>query len=276
MSDSTKSRKRLALSPAHSLAKPIRSAIIDCFWLGYVSRRPWISGITAARESSSQIVSNSVFYFILNESRYPVTQVTRILVRTTAAVAAACAITQASAETFHFGDLLSGTFTPSGSFASLTVNQLTGSVFNFTLTTGNLDALFNSGTFIGSMASNLLPVLALPTISSVSGGVGVVDSQNGGGPTGVWDFRYSFGQGQDRLEANESVSWTASFAAPVSLTGNFFALHVQGLSAANGGSAWYTPLSPIPEPEVYAMMTVGLGLVAFAVRRRKNRSTGAA
>ena len=37
-------------------------------------------------------------------------------------------------------------------------------------------------------------------------------------------------------------------------------------------SAWLspTPVSPVPEPETYAMMLAGLGLLGFTARRRKN------
>ena len=37
----------------------------------------------------------------------------------------------------------------------------------------------------------------------------------------------------------------------------------------NGDSGWYVPTSPIPEPETYALMLAGLGLLGFAVRRRR-------
>ncbi len=52
----------------------------------------------------------------------------------------------------------------------------------------------------------------------------------------------------------------------------YFAAHVAGLSTQTtsgyfGGSA----LAPVPEPETYAMLLAGLGLVGFAARRKLSR-----
>jgi hypothetical protein len=44
--------------------------------------------------------------------------------------------------------------------------------------------------------------------------------------------------------------------------------HVQGFS--NGGSASFV-VTPVPEPETYAMLLAGLGLMGFVVRRRRAR-----
>lgn len=38
----------------------------------------------------------------------------------------------------------------------------------------------------------------------------------------------------------------------------------------NGGLA-FVPAAPVPEPETYAMLLAGLGLLGFTARRRKNR-----
>jgi hypothetical protein len=52
--------------------------------------------------------------------------------------------------------------------------------------------------------------------------------------------------------------------------GNYF-IHIAGVST---GAAGYTGTisleSPVPEPETYAMMLVGLGLLGFAARRRNS------
>ncbi len=194
---------------------------------------------------------------------------------TLAGIAGAVAIALSpvsNAATFDFGTLLSGTYQPAGSFATLNVDQLSGSVFNYTLIAKDLNALFNAGAFIGSMANDLTTNPALPTISNISGGgVTAVTDSAGGGPGGNWEFRFDFGGGAgDRLLANETVSWRATFAAPVTYTGSDFALHVQGLTEQNGGSAWYIP-TPVPEPQTYAMMLAGLGLLGFARIRRQRR-----
>jgi hypothetical protein len=96
-----------------------------------------------------------------------------------------------------------------------------------------------------------------------------VSTSSGGGPTGVWDFRFDLADGQDRLTANEQVSWRATFGEPVTFVGDQFALHVQGLTLNQGDSAWY--VAQIPEPSTYAMLLAGLGLLALMMRRRLPR-----
>jgi hypothetical protein len=176
--------------------------------------------------------------------------------------------TPAMAITEDYGTLLSGSFQPTETFATLSVEG-GGSIYNFTLTALDLNSIFANGAFIGAVAVNVNSALA-PTITDVFGGSPVTYSP-GGGPGGVWEFRFDLtGPRQARLTANESVSWTATFAQPVAFEGDEFALHVQGIGQQNGGSAWYVNSSPVPEPETYAMMLAGLGLMGFVTRRRKS------
>lgn len=171
--------------------------------------------------------------------------------------------TTASAITIQYGDLLAGSFQPDVPFASL---DLTGgtTVYNFTLTAYDLNAIFAPGAFIGALAVDLNHDDATVVISNVSGGSPVTFS-NGGGPTGVFDFRFDLtGPKKARLTANESVSWKATFSRPVSF--RELAMHVQGMSRPQGGSAWYVNSSPIPEPETYWMLLLGIGMISFVAR----------
>lgn len=178
--------------------------------------------------------------------------------------------TGASAATEQYGTLLSGSYQPSEPFASLDVTG-SGSVYNFTLTAYDLNALFTSGAFIGAVAADIDPNSSV-TISNVTGDA-PVSFANGGGPTGAFEFRFDLtGPQQARLTANETVSWTATFANPVTFEGEQFALHVQGLTEAQGGSAWYTNTSPVPEPETYGMLLAGLGMIGFVARRKNKQS----
>ncbi|HSI42856.1 MAG TPA: FxDxF family PEP-CTERM protein [Methylotenera sp.] len=173
----------------------------------------------------------------------------------------------AMATTEQYGTLLSGSYQPSVPFANLDVSG-SGTTYQFTLATNDLNTIFAPGSFIGAIAvdvsSNILP-------TTVSYGDSPVSVSTGSGPTGAFEFRFDLtGPKQARLTSGESVSWTATFAQPVTFEGTQFALHVQGLSKEQGGSGWYTnSVSPVPEPETYGLMLSGLGLIGFITRRRK-------
>jgi len=170
-----------------------------------------------------------------------------------------------------YGELLSGTYEPGADFASLSVSN-TGNVYTFTLSAYDLNALFTNKAFIGSIAVKATPDVSAGniTISNISGGVTSLTAGNGGGPGGGWDFRFVLGQGQDRLLANESITWTATFASASQVTLDDYALHVQGLTKAQGDSAWYLNsivTTPVPEPASWGMVLAGLAFV-FGMRKR--------
>ncbi len=172
----------------------------------------------------------------------------------------------ANAATDTYGTLLAGSYQPADPFASLTYTNV-GNIYSFTLSAFDLNSIFTTGAFIGSLA---VDASNQPIVSNVSGGAPVSVS-SGGGPTGIFDFRFDLtGPKQARLTALETVSWYATFSQPVSLTSSSFAMHVQGLTEGQGGSAWYTPTPQVPEPETYALMLVGLGLLGFTARRKNS------
>ena len=92
-----------------------------------------------------------------------------------------------------------------------------------------------------------------------------------------------FTQGQNSIYTITGTGLkTASFSdlsSPTNSKGtggsNFPAFYAAGkiLHASSGGSSW---VSAAPEPELYAMMLVGFGLVGFITRRRRNSKGTAA
>ena len=185
------------------------------------------------------------------------------------------------ARTYDFGSLFSGSFAPSSSassFAQLSVTPAGFNVFNFSVRSNDLNAIFTPGAFIGAIAVNTDQVVSAGNVSiSNFIGYGVDGVSVKSGPGGTWDFVLSPGPGgsgsRSTLGANESASWTATIsnATQVQFAGKQFVMHVEGLTGSQGGSAWYSPsphASAAPEPEIYAMMLSGLLLVGFARRRR--------
>ena len=196
-----------------------------------------------------------------------------------AALCLTCAATAGQAATTNYtvGSLLSGSYTPSASFATLSASTTDSLTYTFTLVADDLTALFGTKkAFVGSMVVDTTPDVGkkrvdvpLPSnATALGGGVAGVYVANGKGPTGDFNFRYDFGNGNDKLVAGETISWTSTFARAVSL--DHLALHVQGLTAAEGSSAWYTlaAVTPVPEPDNYAMLLAGLGLMSLVARRR--------
>ena len=187
-------------------------------------------------------------------------------------------VTPAAAQTYSFGDLLTGGSqapdTGGGpTWATMSILNTTGTTYSFTLTAlSNFAATFGgSGAFIREAEFNTdgtQGTIGTPILAAGSWGVSSITGSNASGSGSIsWDFGDVFGGGQDRLTSGESVSWTQTFGSALNLQDPFVLLHVQNLQGGDSGK--YVPATPIPEPETYAMMLAGLGLLGFVARRRR-------
>lgn len=188
----------------------------------------------------------------------------------------------AQATVYDFGNLLTASYSAPNSFSSAPFAQLSAAesgigIWTFTLSiSNNLFASFGNGAFLGSMSFDFTPDATPKNVTtkflgSNSDGVTSVAGTNGTGASGLTDidFGTKFGQGSgNRLSQNDWVSWSVAGLTPGSSLTNMY-LHVQGIDGGN--SAKYTPIvSPVPEPQTFAMLLSGLFLVGFSARQRKN------
>jgi hypothetical protein len=161
--------------------------------------------------------------------------------------------------------------TPSSSFATLTIDDASNL---FTLSLGNLVSFgFGPNANATDLAVSYLGTPgSIPTISGVTGGITSINTTNSNQPVGAFDFGFGFDSGGNVLSSGETVSWTSNgfdFSQVTSGQYGSFALRIQGAGQGAQGNAWYG-VTPVPEPETYAMMLAGLGLIGFMSRRRKN------
>jgi hypothetical protein len=191
---------------------------------------------------------------------------------------------------FRFGTLVLGSVNASAPFAWLSVSTEDHLSFAYHLTLGDLDTLFNPGAYVSGLLVNSVydvdPISA--TIAPGSWGVDRVFLANQLSTVGgvAWDFGEFLCSGcvsnpspANRLTANEQVMWTTIFGSPQPPP--FFdvpplLLKVNGLGSAGVLMSGFTPLSPVPEPQTYAMLLAGLGLLGWQAQRRRNKESAPA
>jgi hypothetical protein len=181
-------------------------------------------------------------------------------------------------------------YQPEQTFASLSVVTSDWLRFDFTLRAFDasgtaLASVFGAGSYIAKAAFNSVSGADPVSLSNVqtNGYVGNVYMVPGAPTLGGigFDFADCFGSSgpcnnagpsSGRLESGEWVSWSLTFSSRQDpfLGTPPVALNVQSLTKDGVTSAWYTPTSPVPEPETYAMLLAGLGLMGFVARRRRN------
>jgi hypothetical protein len=128
--------------------------------------------------------------------------------------------------------------------------------------------LFNTGGIDPAPHSvNLMP--GSWGVSTVAYGTG--DSTLGGVVFAFTDVLGSLANSANQLTSGERVVWTTSFLAPTIFLEPPFAVKVH---TGDNGSVygWYVPTAAIPEPQMYAMLVAGLGLMGFVIRHRQRAS----
>jgi len=192
---------------------------------------------------------------------------------------------QAQAATYHFGQLTNGS-DPAPSpvhFADLTIEDSNADGnWEFTLTALGLNSIFGLDSFIGGLyVVEGTGIGSQPSgVSGVTGDASVnLDTTNVGGGGLHYDYSFNFGTPgptlqQTRLTDSETVSWIADgMGVFAPFADGQLALKMQGINLdqyPDTNSAWY--ISPVPEPETYAMLLIGLGMVAFSLRNKQSMS----
>lgn len=93
--------------------------------------------------------------------------------------------------------------------------------------------------------------------------------------TSLWNDTGSLADGTVTGDPG-SGGWTSIFSfSPLTASGSPYYIHIDGITKEGSSHATYSgtlTLSPIPEPETYAMILAGLGLMGFIARRRKQNA----
>ena len=164
----------------------------------------------------------------------------------------------ANAATTDLGTVTLGTpttFSGVVSGSGTSINDL----FTFTLDSGNTASGYSVVniplSFSGGEWNTALATLTL--MSNADGIVGNSDDQMLG--TAIWS---QTGNSNNSLQ----LSYDSAITGPAYI-------QITGVTDGGNGGIYSGAIAAIPEPETYAMLLAGLGLMGAVVRRRSNRKT---
>lgn len=153
----------------------------------------------------------------------------------------------------------------------------TGHVYLNNLTTNQLSLFADSNTI--DLATGLAVGAGFQNPDNIAidanGNVYIVEDRNGSTDDDIW-FANDSNHDGDLLDTGEGLArWASNGINGSEFTGLYFSktdpnLAFVNIQHPNGGNDLTMQITAVPEPESYAMMLAGLGLMGFVVRRRKD------
>ena len=183
----------------------------------------------------------------------------------------------------HCTGTCGGGATPQASFGTIVVTDLVGSALGFNVTLINGNKFVQTGldlTFGFNLAgSPTLTYSALSAGFTIPGGTSPTQSSGAFHENGTGDFQYGVvwggGGGGGNADPNSVLSFTVTgsnltlASLQQNAAGQYFAADILSGTTGNTGAVDASLVTSVPEPETYAMMLAGLGLLGFVAARRK-------
>jgi len=179
---------------------------------------------------------------------------------------------------FSYGSPINASLTVSegGTTATGTANSNNTSLYMFSSSSssgGYAQSSVTSDFFFDYKANSLLLISATAT---VTGGGSVIDGVQADSTASMNLYSISFDSGFSSTSVNTSLGSSNVFADPYSVTKTikfYFFDDVDSslqFNAIVSSSVAVPTVSAVPEPDAYAMLLAGLGLVGFMARRKSN------
>jgi len=186
----------------------------------------------------------------------------------------------------HCSGTCGGGANPQPSFGTIVVTDLPGDVLGFNITLINGNKFVQTGldlTFGFNLAGN--PTLTYSGLSSgftIPGGTSPTQTSGTYHENGTGNFQYGVvwgGGGGGNADTNPVLSFSVTgtgltlASLQQNAVGQYFAADIISGTTGNTGAVDASLVTSVPEPETYAMMLAGLGLLGFVAARRKNVAT---
>ncbi len=159
----------------------------------------------------------------------------------------------------------------------------TNEVYAFNLSTNTSSVFANQNTI--DLATGLPVGVGLLSPDNIAfdanGNIYIIEDRNGGVDNDIW-FAKDLNKDGDLLDAGEGLArWASNGTQGSEFTGLFFDkndpnvayVNIQHPTSGNDRLIKITATAPVPEPETYAMLLAGLGLMGATARRRKQKQS---